>query len=105
MANLHRYIATDQYLHWLSQIIVRANIAYVPEKPDDSHSNLGFYPAKNSIEGRWIQVKDNSVLVALNLTDQSFEILDSKRNLLTMWKKRSALVLNILSFKEMICRS
>ncbi|MFT5886141.1 MAG: hypothetical protein ACI9IP_002605 [Arcticibacterium sp.] len=36
------YTQTDQQLHWLSQIIAKANRTYVPAEEDDSHTNLYF---------------------------------------------------------------
>ena len=47
------YTYADQKLHFLTQVIAKANRSYVPTKPDDSHTNLYFDTLDNRIVGRW----------------------------------------------------
>lgn len=73
------YIQTDRQLHWLCQIIAKANRAYVPAKEDDSHTNLYFDPVGNRIVGRWVETSGGRFLLALNLSDLHFEWLDDRQ--------------------------
>jgi hypothetical protein len=73
---MHSYTQSDQQLHWLCQIIAKANRTYVPKKADDSHTNLYFDPLGNRIVGRWIKTIGGNVLFTLNLDKQTFDILD-----------------------------
>ena len=71
------YTKTDQQLHWLSQVIAKANRTFVPKEEDDSHTNLYYDSLGNRITGRWIASDHKSVLFTLNLFNQHFEVLDS----------------------------
>jgi hypothetical protein len=73
---MHNYTQSDQQIHWLSQIIAKANRTYVPKKADDSHTNLYFDPLGNRIAGRWISMNDGDIIFTLNLDNQTFEIID-----------------------------
>ncbi len=72
------YNTTDKKLHWLSQPIAKANRTFVPKKKDDSHTNLYFDPLSNRILGRWIDTGKGKVILALNLTKQTYEWLNDK---------------------------
>ncbi len=73
------YNKVDQQLHLLCQVIGKANRTYVPDKADESHTNLHFDPWGNKILGRWIQSGSGTVLVALDLNSLQFEVLNSSR--------------------------
>lgn len=66
---MNNYIQADQQLHRLCQIIAKANRSFVPEKEDDSHTNLGFNPDTLNIEGRWIETNSINIRLVLRLTD------------------------------------
>ncbi len=72
------YVNADKSIHWLVQVIAKANRTYVVAKKDDSHTNLYFDPLSNRVLGRWINRGKSDVLLALNLTKQSFEWLTRK---------------------------
>ena len=76
---MKEYNKVDQQLHVLCQVIGKANRTYVPEKTDESHTNLYFDPWANKILGRWIQTGSGNVLVALDLNTLRFEILNASR--------------------------
>lgn len=67
----------DKHLHLLCQIIGKANRSFVPDKADESHTNLYFDSWGNKILGRWIQAKKGNVLFALDLDTLNFEVLSS----------------------------
>jgi hypothetical protein len=79
---MQEYNNTDRQLHWLSQVLTKANRAYVPEQKDDSHTNLYFDALEKRILGRWIDVPKGKIILALNLQSFSFEWLDLKHNTL-----------------------
>ncbi|HKK60686.1 MAG TPA: hypothetical protein VJ937_14490 [Salinivirga sp.] len=72
------YNKTDQKIHLLSQPIAKANRTFVQAKKDDSHTNLYFDPLSNRILGRWIDTGKGKVILALNLTKQTYEWLNDK---------------------------
>ena len=80
------YTATDQQLHWLCQVIAKANRTFVPAKEDDSHTNLYFDFLGNRITGRWIQTESDKVLFTLNLTNLDFEIINSSQQVIATTK-------------------
>ena len=73
---MQEYIKVDQYLHQLVQVIAKANRTFVQEKEDDSHTNLYFDSLGEKIYGRWIKVQEKRIILALNLTAYTFEIID-----------------------------
>lgn len=82
---MRAYNQADQHLHVLCQVIGKANRTYVPDKSDESHTNLYFDPWGNNILGRWIQSRSGNVLFALDLNTLAFEILDvSRQKILTV---------------------
>ena len=76
------YNKADQHLHLLCQVIGKVNRSYVPEKTDESHTNLYFDPWGNKILGRWIQTGSGSVLFALDLNTFKFEVLNASRKMI-----------------------
>ena len=72
------YNTTDQKIHWLAQPLAKANRTFVPTKKDDSHTNIYFDPLSNRLLGRWIDTGNGKILLALNLTIQSYEWLNEK---------------------------
>jgi hypothetical protein len=73
------YTYADQKLHFLSQVIAKANRSYVPSKPDDSHTNLYFDTLDSRIVGRWINNGKDQLLLTLNLDTYEFEWLNSHK--------------------------
>jgi hypothetical protein len=73
------YTYADQKLHFLTQVIAKANRSYVPSKPDDSHTNLYFDTLDNRIVGRWINNGRDQLLLTLNLETYEFEWLNSHK--------------------------
>ena len=74
---MNNYIKTDQYIHWLCQIIAKAGRSFVPEKPDNSHNNLYFDWLGDRIVGRWIEPEKGNIMLSLNLLNLQFEWLNS----------------------------
>jgi hypothetical protein len=74
---MHIYTETDKYLHWLSQIIAKANRTFVPKKEDDSHTNLYYDSLGNRIAGRWIKSTEGNIIFTLNLDNQAIEIMNT----------------------------
>lgn len=70
---MKNYVETDKYLHWLTQIIAKANRTFVPSKPDDSHSNLYFDAIDFRIVGRWIETPKGRIILSYNMIAQGFE--------------------------------
>jgi len=77
---MQEYIKADQYLHQLVQVIAKANRTFVPKKGDDSHTNLYYDPLGGKIYGRWIEIRENRIILALNLNAYAFEIIDEHYN-------------------------
>jgi hypothetical protein len=79
---MQNYNSIDRQFHWLSQVIAKANKAYVPEQKDESHTNLYFDPIKLRLLGRWIDAPRGKIMLALNLQSLSFQWLDAGQNIL-----------------------
>lgn len=77
------YNQTDRQLHFLSQIIAKANRTFIPAKKDDSHTNLYFDNIGSKIIGRWIKTENSKLLFSLNLNSLNFELLDEAFNVKT----------------------
>ena len=77
---MKEYNKVDQQLHLLCQVIGKANRTFVPDKADESHTNLYFDPWGNKLLGRWIQSGSGTVLFGLDLNTLQFEVLNSSRN-------------------------
>ncbi|MFT6880944.1 MAG: hypothetical protein ACJARG_001878, partial [Arcticibacterium sp.] len=90
-----RYTRTDQQLHWLSQIIAKANRTYVLAKEDDSHTTLYFDVLGNRILGRWIKVGSFNIIFTLNLDNQKVEVLDAKHQIIASFETISHTVKEI----------
>jgi hypothetical protein len=75
---MQEYNNIDQKIHQLSQVIAKANRTFIPKKSDDSHTNLFFDPISHRIYGRWIEVEERKIILALNLKDFTFEWLNNK---------------------------
>lgn len=76
------YNKTDQQIHLLSQILAKFNRTYVPEKEDDSHTNLDFDPIGHRMYGRWAYTGHGRVIPAFNLWAYQFEFLDDDRTII-----------------------
>ena len=79
---MQEYNNIDQRIHLLSQIISKVNRTFVPKKKDDSHTNLFFDPISHRIYGRWIDIENNNIILALNIKDFVFEWLNNKRQII-----------------------
>lgn len=77
---MNAYNKVDQQLHLLCQVIGKANRTYVPDEPDESHTNLYFDPSENKMLGRWIESALGNVLFSLDLNTLHFEVQDASRN-------------------------
>lgn len=77
ITNMENYTRTDQYIHWLCQVITKANRSFVTANTDDSHTNLYFDWLGNRIAGRWIETEKSKILLTLNLSNLQFEWLNS----------------------------
>lgn len=75
---MQEYNNTDKQIHWLSQVIAKVNKVLVPEKEDDSHTNLYFDVINRRLVGRWIETPQGNILCALNITTHSFEWLNNR---------------------------
>ena len=87
---MKEYSKTDRQLHWLSQVIAKVNRAFVPEKKDDSHTNLYFDPLSGRLMGRWIESEKGKFIHTLNLDSLHFEWLDHQfrvHNSRPIWDK------------------
>lgn len=75
---MQEYIKTDQKVHWLSQILAKANRAYVPSKEDDSHTNFYFEPLTGKLYSRWIEQDNQKFILALKPGSLQFEWLNRR---------------------------
>lgn len=81
--NYHlEYNDSDRKLHWLSQVITKVNKAFVPERDDDSHTNLSLDSVGSRLLGRWIDVRGGRVILSLNIHAMTFEWLDENQNII-----------------------
>jgi len=74
------YNKADMQLHVLCQVLGKANRTYLPEKKDESHTNLYFDPWGNRILGRWIPGKSGRLIFTLDLDSLKFEVLTASRD-------------------------
>jgi len=74
---MQAYNKIDQKLHWLSQLVTKVNISYVPLREDNSHTNLYYDKLGNRLIGRWISITRDPLILSLNLKDLQFEWLNS----------------------------
>lgn len=72
------YTEIDQYIHQVSQILAKLSRSLVPEKDDDSHTNLYWEPIHQRLLGRWISTSNGKVMPALYLGRMSFQWLDQQ---------------------------
>jgi len=86
---MQEYIKADRLLHWLSQEITKVIRACLPQKNDDSHTNLAFDELGNRIAGQWINTKQGKLLLSLNLSPLQY-----------VWIDASHVVLKTISIKE-----
>ncbi|NCQ10809.1 MAG: hypothetical protein GW809_01395 [Bacteroidetes bacterium] len=75
---MQEYNNTDKQIHWLSQVITKVNKALVPEKEDDSHTNLYFDAIGKRLIGRWIDTSKGKIILTFNIFNNDFEWLDSR---------------------------
>jgi hypothetical protein len=76
------YKTTDQLLHQLSQLIAKVNKAYLPQEPDDSHTNLYFDEIGMRITGRWFSGEDKGFLTVFDLMAWEYQIIDESLNVI-----------------------
>ncbi|WP_044213519.1 hypothetical protein [Flammeovirga sp. OC4] len=75
---IQHYNDVDQKLHQLSQVIAKFNRSFVPQKEDDSHTNLQYDIIGNRILGRWIDTSKGKVIVSLNIITLHFSVYNQK---------------------------
>lgn len=75
---MQEYNNTDKQIHWLSQVIAKVNKVLVPEKEDDSHTNLYFDAIGKRLMGRWIDTSKGKIMLTLDILNHRFEWLDSR---------------------------
>lgn len=80
---MQAYNNSDRQIHWLSQVLAKANRAYVPEQEDDSHTNLYFDAIGTRILGRWIDGPAGKMALGLDLKSLTFQWLDEGQNILS----------------------
>lgn len=80
---MQEYNKTDQQLHLLTQIIAKANRTFVPKKEDDSHTNLSYDELGDRILGHWINTDNGDIIVGLNLSSLSIEVISSSNQSLS----------------------
>ncbi|MCK5372368.1 MAG: hypothetical protein KAQ62_27590 [Cyclobacteriaceae bacterium] len=73
---MQEYTKTDQQLHWICQIIAKANRTFVQKEEDDSHTNLYFDRIGNKIVGRWIETPHGKLILSLVLSNLHLEWLN-----------------------------
>lgn len=83
---MKNYITTDQYLHWLSQLLAKANRSFVPSKTDDSHTNLYLDWLGNRIVGKWIETENGKIMLTINLSNLQFEWLNSSYHVIASFE-------------------
>lgn len=79
---LLEYNDTDRKLHWLCQVIAKVNKAFVPERDDDSHTNLSLDSVGSRLFGRWIDAPGRRIILSLNIHTITFEWLNENLNIL-----------------------
>lgn len=75
---MQEYTKTDRQIHWLSQVIAKVDRGLLPEKEDDSHTNLYFDPISKKLAGRWVETPVGEIMLVLNLEANSFEWLNKQ---------------------------
>lgn len=75
---MDRYTKTDQQLHFLSQLIAKANRSFHPAAEDDSHTNMAFDALGQRLHGRWLQAGAQKLLFTLDLPTQALEIINDR---------------------------
>ncbi len=75
---MENYNQTDQFIHQISQVLAKLGRTYVPEKDDDSHTNLYWEPLQKRLLGRWISTSKGNVLPAIKLEQLTFQWLTTQ---------------------------
>ena len=79
---MQEYNNIDRQIHWLSQVIAKANRAYVPEQEDESHTNLYIDTLGMRMMGRWIDSIRGRIMLTLNFQSFSYQWLDAEHNII-----------------------
>mgnify|MGYP000350429110 CR=1 FL=1 len=80
------YNRIDKKIHQLSQVIAKVNRSLVPEKEDDSHTNLYFESIERRIYGRWFQQNDTKYILALDLYDFTFQLIADNKEIIKQFQ-------------------
>ena len=80
---MERYIQTDQYIHQICQVLAKLGRTLVPQKSDDSHTNLYFEPLHKRIIGRRIKTPDGPIQPSIQLEKLSFQWINSRLNIIS----------------------
>jgi len=80
------YNKIDKKFHQLSQVIAKVNRSLVPEKEDDSHTNLYFESIERRIYGGWFQQNDTKYILALDLYDFTFQLIADNKEIIKQFQ-------------------
>lgn len=75
---MQEYNNIDHQMHGLAELIAMTNRNYVPEKADDSHTNLYFDALGNRLMGRWFGESSHEIMLCFNLNNGHLEWLDKQ---------------------------
>ncbi len=89
------YTYIDQRLHLLSQIIAKANRSFIPQRDDDSHTNLGFDPIHNRILGRWIHTSTDLLMLKYHMDTQEFQWINDHQEILVTISSKNKYIIQI----------
>ena len=92
---MNSYQNIDKKIHQICQIIAKVNRSLVPKQEDDSHTNLYFESIEERIYGRWFQHNDNKYMLALNLVDFSFLLLDDNKEIINQFEIEGKTIVEI----------
>ena len=92
---MQSYNTIDKKIHQICQIIAKVNRSLVSKQEDDSHTNLYFESIEKRIYGRWFQQNDINYILALNLVDFSFLLLDDSKEIINQFQIEGKTVVEI----------
>jgi len=61
-------------LHHAAQFVAAVGKSYLPERKDDSHTNLQWIFGRNQIAGEWIQAPGEQIRFAVDLNDFTLQV-------------------------------
>lgn len=72
------YTKTDQHIHQLCQTLAKFGRSFAEKKEDDSHTNLRFDVIGKQIWGRWTNIQNEQLILALKLESKTFHLQDKQ---------------------------